>query len=284
MRSLLFAIAVLAAVPATAAENQSCFQYETDTAGSVLTLMLPEGDGPVAGVERGGVQDKAQGYFTSWESAVAGFRKGDKLEMTVKTAIENDFQVEEQVWRIEDGAVVTERDRFEPIDCGMVAQTGFDNVPEHATDDITRGHCGPDDDVVLSCQITDDDVLSVCSATETQALTYFYGPVVAPELEFPKEKAGSMDKFMIHSIGYARGYDTRLAFETGPFTYVVHERMIAGEQGQEPTMEGGVTLYENGKTKMELFCMGLSEAGGGLNNLIGRVKEKEFFDEEGLKK
>lgn len=269
-------------MPAAEAAER-CFAYETKTASAELVLDLPEGDGPLSGTERGTVEDKEQGYFTSWESRITGNRTGDRLDVTLEIAIEEDNQVENQTWRIEGDAIVTERDRYEPVPCADGEESGFDNVPDHAADDVSRGHCLDAEDVVLTCELEGDEVVSVCAATDRSTLAVRQGPVVAPDLELPGEAGDSVGRFVIHSLGYSGGYDTRLGIVSGPFTYVVYERMISRGAGEaQKDMEGGVLLYEDGELRHDLACKGLGEAGIGLNALFGVVREKAFFDEEGL--
>ncbi len=272
---------VLLAPAAQAAER--CFAYETATAGADMVLDLPDGDGPVTGFERGRVQDQEQGYFTSWESRITGNRAGDRLDVTVEIAIEDDRQVEVQTWRIEDGAIVTDRDRFEPAPCEGGEESAYDNVPGHAADDVSRGHCLDAEDVILTCELDGDEVVSVCAAADRSTLAARQGPLAAPDLELPGGTEGSVGRFVIHSLGYSGGYDTRLGLTSGGFTYVVYERMISRGAGDaQKDMEGGVLLYEDGKLRHDLACDGLGEAGLGLNALFGFVEERAFFDEEGL--
>jgi hypothetical protein len=282
-RHVLLSLAALVLQPAAAQAAERCFAYETETAGARLALELPDGDGPVSGTEQGGVQDQEQGYFTSWESRITGYRTGDRLDVTVEIAIEDDRQVEEQAWRIEDGAIVTDRDRFEPVACGDDGESAFDAVPEHGADDVTTGHCLDGEDVILTCELGGDEAVSVCAAADRSTLFARQGPVVAPDLELPGEAQGSVGRFVIHSIGYSGGYDTRLGLVSGDYTYVVYERMIsrgAGDPGKD--MEGGVLLYEGGELRSDTACDGLGAAGIGLNQLFGVVEERAFFDEEGL--
>ncbi len=275
-------LALVLLTPAAEAAER-CFAYETKTASAELVLDLPDGDGPLSGIERGTVQDKEQGYFTSWESRITGSRTGDRLDVTLEIAIEEDRQVEKQIWRIEGDAIITERDRFEPAPCEGGEESGFDDVPDHAADDVSRGHCLDAEDVVLTCELEGDEVVSVCAAADRSTLAARQGPLVAPDLELPGEVGDSVDRFVIHSLGYSGGYDTRLGIVSGPFTYVVYERMISRGAGDtQKDMEGGVLLYEDGELRHDLSCKRLGEAGIGLNALFGVVREKAFFDEEGL--
>jgi hypothetical protein len=282
-RHVLPALAALMLPSPAAYAADRCFAYQTGTAGAFLVLDLPDRDGPVSGVENGSVEDHEQGYFTSWESRISGTRAGDRLDVTVEIAIEDDLQVERQVWRVEDGAIVTERDRFEPVACGENAGSTFDDVPEHAADGISTGHCLDGEDVMLTCELGGDEVVSVCAAIDRTSLVARQGPVVAPDLELPGEPDGSVDRFMIQTIGYSGGYDTRLGFKSGDYTYVVYERMISrGPADPEKDMEGGVLIYMGRQLRSELACHGLGEAGLGLNQLFGVVQERTFFDEDGL--
>lgn len=306
MKSIRHSLLLLPAfllVPALASAEESCFRMKDKTTSARLMVDMPDGDGKLIAVEDGTIQDAEQGYYTSWESEITGTRKGSQAKVKAEITIENDKQVEQQVWKIEKGAIVTDRGRFEAVSCDEFDKedqqgdgkseeksedksdkgSTFDNVPDHASDDITRGHCEDSEDVIFTCEVNDDDVVSICASKNRKQVSYHYGPVVAPELDYPDDKAGSAKRFMIHSIGYSGGYDTGLGFKTGPYTYVVHERMLSrGANDPGKDMEGGVTLYKGMKVAKELTCRSLGDAGLGLNQLMDAVPEVPFFDEEGL--
>ncbi|WP_186400913.1 hypothetical protein [Stappia sp. P2PMeth1] len=282
-RRAALAFACLTALSPAAMAEERCFAMETKTSEAAMVLNLPDTDGPVAGTEHGTVQDHEQRYYTSWESKITGTRSGDWLDVTVETEIEEDRQVGDHRWRIDGGAIVADHGRFEPVPCNGSERSGFDNVPDHASDDISGGHCLDTEQVLLSCELQDGDVLSVCAAAGVSALSVRQGPLVAPDLELPGTADGSVERFMIHSLGYSGGYDTRLGLVSGDYTYVVYERMISrGPADPEKDMEGGVLLYEGRTLQVELACNSLSEAGQGLGQLFGAVQEKAFFDEDGL--
>jgi hypothetical protein len=266
--------------------EQQCFQYDKGPESGALVLDLPSGDGPVSGMEQGTVQDHEQGYFTSWETRITGRRSGNTLKVRLEIKIEEDNQIEQQTWRIEQGAILTDRHRYEPSPCdgdGGDAPTGYDEVPEHGADDISRGHCLEGEEVVFSCEIGEgDDVLSVCLSDDSAGLAYRFGPVVQPELEYPKGAAGSLAKFVIHTIGYSGGYDTRLGFTSGAFHYQIYERMISRGPNAGKDMESGVVIYKNRKEIANLPCSTLGESGAGLGQLMDLVTNKPFFDEEGM--
>lgn len=273
----------LCLAPAVRAAEQ-CFQHKNDTTNALMMLDLPDGDGDVLGVETGEINDVKEGYATSWDSTITGKRKGNQLDVKVEISIEGDKQVEKQTWRIEDGAVITDRNRYEPTDCQAAESGSFDNVPEHASEDISRGHCEAAEDVIFTCELDNNAVVSICAAPDRSTLAYRYGPpLMEPELTYPKDPVGSTERFMIHTIGYAGGYNTGLGFKTGAYTYVVNERMISrGPSVAEKDMDGGVTLYEGKKIKLEAHCLGLDETSKGLNDLMDTIKQVPFFDEDGL--
>lgn len=278
---------------------ESCFRLETDTTSARLMIDMPGQEGDVIGAEDGTVQDTEQGYYTSWEGEITGTRSGDQVKAQVEITIEDDKQVEQQVWKIEKGAIVTDLGRYVAVSCASFNKedrqdgrkvdgtdeggSGYDNVPDHASDDITRGHCEENEDVIFTCEVDDDDVVSICASPNRKSVSYHYGPVVAPELDYPEDKADSAKRFMIHSIGYSGGYDTGLGFKTGPYTYVVHERMLSrGADDSGKDMEGGVTVYQGVKVVREMTCRSLGETGVGLNQLMEAVPQVPFFDEDGL--
>lgn len=283
LRRAALALACLTALSSAAEAAERCFALQTKTTEAAMVLDLPENDGPVSGTEHGTVQDHEQGYFTSWESKITGTRSGDQINVTVETAIEEDRQIDDHRWQIDGDAIVAHQGRFEPVPCNGSEGSGFDTVPDHASDDISRGHCLDTEQVILSCELQDGEVLSVCAAPGASALSVRQGPVVAPDLELPGTAEDSVGRFMIHSLSYSGGYDTRLGLVSGDYTYVVYERMISrGPTDPEKDMEGGVLLYEGRNLEVELACDSLSEAGQGLGQLYGAVREKAFFDEDGL--
>lgn len=283
---LLMSLPLCLCVATAADAAEQCFQHKNDTTNALMMLDLPDGDGDgdVIGVETGAVNDVKEGYATSWDSTITGKRKGNRLDVKVEITIEGDKQVEKQTWRIENGAIVTDRNNYEPTDCEAAENSSFDNVPEHASEDISRGHCEEKEDVIFTCELDNDAVVSICAAPDRSTLAYRYGPpLMEPELTYPKDPAESIKRFMIHTIGYAGGYNTGLGFKTGAYTYVVNEQMTSrGPNVAEKDMEGGVTLYEGKKVKLEAHCLGLGEAGKGLNDLMDTVRQVPFFDEDGL--
>lgn len=281
---LLMSLTACLCLPPAARAAEQCFQHKNDTTNALLMLDLPDGDGDVLGVETGTVNDEKAGYATSWDSTITGKRKGDRLDVNVEITIEGDKQTEKQRWRIEDGTIVNDRYRYEPTNCNAAEDSSFDNVPEHASEDVSRGHCEAEEDVIFTCELDNDAIVSICAAPDRSALAYRYGPaLMEPELTYPKDSAGSTKRFMIHTIGYAGGYNTGLGFRTGAYTYIVNEPMISrGPNIAEKDMEGGITLYEGTKIKLEAHCLGLGNVGKGLNDLMNTVDQVPFFDEEGL--
>lgn len=115
--------AILFLLPAGARADETCFLRKTKTVEASIMLDLPAGDGAVTGTETGTVQDDEQGYYTSWQSTIAGTRNGNALKVSVETKIEDDLQKDEKTYEIaEDGGLVVDGERYEPADCKDLQQ------------------------------------------------------------------------------------------------------------------------------------------------------------------
>lgn len=120
----LLAGALLLAFPASALAGQACYQRNTDTLESYITMNLPDNaaDGPVSGTASGVIQDDAEGYYSSWQSTFSGTRAGKLLKLDVQTKIEDDDQTQYEEWRFVGKNIQMDDDRYEPVDCAVVEE------------------------------------------------------------------------------------------------------------------------------------------------------------------
>lgn len=108
--------------------------------------------------------------------------------------------------------------------------------------------CTPTEEVVFSCPLQRTaKVVSVCASPRLLAspskghLVYRFGKLGAVELEFPKDKAGSLAKF-VHSHYFRAQTDrTQLRFTSGDFTYELFDEY---EQGAKPPSAVGIRVIQ----------------------------------------
>ncbi len=235
MRSLPFAIAMLAAMPPRRMpRNHASVRNRHRRVGAHADAA--RGRRPGGGRRaRRACRTRRRAIFTSWESASAGFRKGDKLEMTVKTAIERTTSRS----RSRSGASRTAPSSLnaEPLRTDRLRNTSSKRASTTCRARDRRHHpwplrprrrrraCRARSPTTTCCP--------VLLGHRDAGADLFLRSCCCAGTGVSKGKGGSMDKFMIHSIATPRlRHAPRL--RDRPFTYVIHERMIAGAQGEDP--------------------------------------------------
>jgi len=151
-------------------------------------------------------------------------------------------------------------------------------------------HCRSNETAVFNCPVSGGNkVLSLCVGTLTPAgdgyLQYRFGPIGKPDLIFPDSLAGSHEQFRIHSVTYAGGWDTRVGFSVGAYTYQVYDQAYSlGPQTPDKDVYGGVMVFRDGRRIANVRCdlerlpPGIDF--GGLNQLYDVLKTEPFFDPE----
>lgn len=284
-RLLLLLASSIALSPFAAHGSETCFTKKTKTSEAVLKLDLPDMDGVVTGRQSGVVHDDEQGYYTSWESAVSGTRKGNRLQVTLETRIEDDLQRNEEVWMLVPEGIRAGDDVYGEEDCasatvgGDLAASDEEDQPQAPEDG--RGQCGEAESVVFTCPLDNDHMVSVCRVGDRSSLTFRYGTPTAPDFVFPNDGDQLPERFMYNMIPYSGGYDAGLGFRSGKKTYVLHEEMT-DKGGGEKDISGRLVIYEGSRIETEAACRTFDDGASGLNSLSGIVPEKAFFDENGL--
>lgn len=109
-------------------------------------------------------------------------------------------------------------------------------------------HCTSSEEVVFSCPLQRTaKVVSVCASPRLLAsqregsLVYRFGKPGAVELEFPKDKVGSPNRF-VHSHHFRAQTDrTQLRFTSGDFTYALFDEF---EQEARPPRVAGIRVRD----------------------------------------
>lgn len=87
---------------------------------------------------------------------------------------------------------------------------------------------------------------------KARTLVYRFGRPGRIELEYPKRRAGSADKFRYAQAAYSRGGETRFRFHNGGFRYDYVSRLIARGQGHDNYHS--LSIYRGKKRVALLKC------------------------------
>ncbi len=117
-------------------------------------------------------------------------------------------------------------------------------------------HCARTETVAFSCSLAAGKVVSMClakpSVTGTEALSYRFGGLGAPELVFPESSSGSLGRFRYAHYYRYQVDRTELSFSNAGAEYSVFD-YYDGEERQKYAR--GVRVSTNGKDH-ELLCKG----------------------------
>lgn len=145
--------------------------------------------------------------------------------------------------------------------------------------------CGPREAVYFSCAIKPaGKVVSVCAIRrllgneerlDGDYLQYRYGRPGKIELEFPADRAGSLERFrLMHNFGRLAGTFDELSFEVGGHLYtVLDNELVIGGDVDQIEYERGVRVEHDGQVVRTSACVGPVRRSKGisLSGLIGRV-------------
>lgn len=149
----------------------------------------------------------------------------------------------------------------------------------------TPSHCLPYEERVFSCQIQKSNkVVSLCAVPKQNQqagyLQYRFGRPGHVELAFPPKKAHSYPQFRWQTIGYSGGWETRIQFVNGGYTYQVYDRAYKIDM-QHKDRSGGIFVLKGQKQVAHLQCQassfGPDPYAWGLNDLYDRVPQGNFF-------
>jgi hypothetical protein len=96
--------------------GQWCYDFKNETL-HLTAVMEYDGNSEVIGTLYGDVQDKAEGYFTTYTTNFDGTRDGETLKVKTKTEIEGDVQEEDQTWTWDGKTLDNGRQLMKQVDC-----------------------------------------------------------------------------------------------------------------------------------------------------------------------
>ena len=265
------------ASPETPAAGPYCFSFEDETLTLDVALILDEDQG-VTGRQVGVIENEAEGYYTSYESSLTGVLEGHTLTLDIVTEIEYDTQEEQAQWTW-DGATLNDGlHELTEGACGLSEDNPGDE--QHAS------HCHSEEMSVFSCRLEDSEkVLSLCVSQDFSSdqgyLQYRFGPIGDVELEYPEDQQNTQELFMWQTIGYSGGWDTRVQFSNGGYTYRLYDQAIKVSMS-EKELHGGITILDGETVVAQLSC-DASTLGppysNTLNDLYEKIPSGTFFEE-----
>jgi len=101
------------------APGQYCYRADLPTLTKALRLTVAA-DQTVIGDSRATIQNKSEGYYSSYAQKISGSLAGDQLKAQVRTWIEYDVQDTQEVWSITPNQVVTRQAKLVAADCEEV--------------------------------------------------------------------------------------------------------------------------------------------------------------------
>lgn len=96
--------------------GQWCYDFQNETL-HLTAVMEYDGNAEVIGTLYGDIQDKAEGYFTTYTTNFEGKRDGEFLKVKTKTEIEGDVQEENETWTWDGKTLETEHNLMTQVDC-----------------------------------------------------------------------------------------------------------------------------------------------------------------------
>lgn len=93
-----------------------CYDFQ-DESLHLTGVMEYDGKSKVSGTLYGDIQDKAEGYFTTYNTTFEGTRDGTKLTIQSTTEIENDVQKESETWTWDGKTLDNGRQKMKQVDC-----------------------------------------------------------------------------------------------------------------------------------------------------------------------
>lgn len=270
------------ASPETPAAGPYCFSFNDETLTLDVALILDEEQG-VTGRQVGVIENEAEGYYTSYESTLTGVLEGHTLTLTIVTEIEYDTQEEQAQWTW-DGATLNDG-LHELIEgaCGLSEDNPGD---QPLADEQRASHCHSEERSVFSCRLEDSEkVISLCVSQDFSSdqgyLQYRFGPIGDVELAYPEDQQNTQEMFLWQSIGYSGGWDTRVQFSKGGYTYRVYDRAIKVSMS-EKELHGGIIILDGETVVAQLPC-DASTLGPAyfntLNDLYEKIPSGTFFEE-----
>ena len=263
----------------TPATGSYCFSFQDETLTLDVELILDEQQG-VTGRQVGVVENEEEGYFTSYESSLTGVLEGHTLTLDIVTEIEEDTQEEQAEWTWDGATLDDGLHELTEGACGLSEDNPGDE--QHAS------HCHSEERSVFSCRLEDSEkVLSLCVSQDFSSdqgyLQYRFGPIGDVELEYPEDQQNTQELFLWQTIGYSGGWDTRVQFSNGGYTYRLYDQAVKVSMS-EKDFYGGIIILEGETVVAQLPCdvstLGPPHSSSNtLNLLYEKIPSGTFFEE-----
>ncbi|HEY9861271.1 MAG TPA: hypothetical protein V6D16_17360, partial [Candidatus Obscuribacterales bacterium] len=101
------------------APGQYCYRADLPTLTKALRLTVAA-DQTVTGDSRATIQNKSEGYYSSYAQKISGSLAGNQLKAQIRTWIEYDVQDTQEAWSITPSEVVTRQAKLVAADCEEV--------------------------------------------------------------------------------------------------------------------------------------------------------------------
>ncbi|MBD2124027.1 hypothetical protein [Trichocoleus sp. FACHB-262] len=101
------------------APGQYCYRADLPTLTSVLRLAVAA-DQTVTGDSQATIQNKSEGYYSSYAQKISGSLAGNQLKAQIRTWIEYDVQDTQETWNITPSEVVTRQAKLVAANCEEV--------------------------------------------------------------------------------------------------------------------------------------------------------------------
>ena len=166
-----------------------------------------------------------------------------------------------------------------PVPPTAEAQPGPDEQPV--------SHCRSDETAVFSCRLDDSEkVVSICASDDLARdggyLQYRFGRIGAVELTFPEDRQNTQEHFRWQTIGYSGGWDTRVQFSNGGYTYQLYDQAFKVSIS-EKSLHGGIIIRDGEAVIAHLHCNAATLGTpytNSLNDLFEKIPQGTFFDDE----
>ncbi len=122
--------------PPSLTAGQYCYSTKTKTLDAAIRLTVAD-QGKVTGDSAATIQDKDQGYYSSYRQKITGQLSGDELAAETTTWIEYDMQKKSEPWTVTKKEIKTDRDTFTSADCAKV-KAKFANEKGLEAKDLTE--------------------------------------------------------------------------------------------------------------------------------------------------
>lgn len=96
--------------------GEYCYDFQ-DATLHLTAVMQFDGTSKVSGTLYGDIQDKEQGYFTTYATEFTGIRSDANIKVKTITEIEGDVQEEEETWAWDGKSLTEGLHKMKQVDC-----------------------------------------------------------------------------------------------------------------------------------------------------------------------